>query len=521
MSQESTQRPWQLVLFFSLAVAPLLVVLGASLKPEWGVWSYLFSGFILAPVILYVLFPRFRAPTVSVYLPFVFMGWMLVVYRVGYVPQVARQLDAIQQRCVDLHKTPAWTCDDKLTAGDEVSFTSPDLRSALVRASSIKDVEQRADQRIEATRAIDSIFGIKAEPSGDAEGDKPKQEEESHVWLMRRILPGCALAIFYQWLFLASLSSGLYFALSSVQSNKSNHTGLGFMAFSGKAPPAEDQLVIVRDFFYYALFAVTCSISVALVYAPTGVSAALAGEVVTSVDLSGEGPLWAWIDLMTKATPLVYAAIGYLMYAVTNVGLAVGSQNVSSLTFLRLGRRGVLVMLIGVALTGLAGDTAASNALTATPHLFALLAGLVPGVAISRLTATISSQDADSLGRVPGLAMFTRGALREAGVESLTDLAYADVPRLVTQTGLRKQVLRILVDRAILLDRIPVETQTAFSQLGIQHATDLVQAVSLPDTLKAVADNVKAQILAHPNWPTVSAPEADATATPSPTQPTT
>lgn len=487
---------WTRATFAALAIGPALVLLGACFLSYWDGWSYLFALAVLAPVALYALAPRARVPTVSVFLPFVFVAWGLFAFRIGYVPQVARQLDAILERCVSSagDQVPRWTCDDHLSSSDGVLFITPALQDALVHTQHLRQGENRLGdvgpilRDLDIVSGIDTVFGATA--SEDARGTEAR---DGYDWILRCLLPGAAITLFYQWLFLAMLPTGLFFALRGAPRNTQ------LMGFSGTEGDGD----VSQDVFYYAMFALACGISMAIVFSPTGVVASIAGELVNAVSLAGETSQRAWIVELPQAPPLVFAAVGYLMYAVTNVGLAIGGQSVSSLTFLRLGRRGVLVILIGVAFTGLAGEGGADGVLSGTPHLIALLAGFVPGVAISRLTANVTASDADSLGRVPGLAMFTRGTLREAGIESITDLAYADIPRLVAQTGLGEAVIRTLVDRAILLDRIPAETQTAFAQAGVQHATDLVHAVSLPDTLQTVADNVKAQIQAHPNWPAV------------------
>jgi hypothetical protein len=231
----------------------------------------------------------------------------------------------------------------------------------------------------------------------------------------------------------------------------------------------EQPRYFVRRFGLFLLI----SIGIDYLLAPLGLQASILTDFVRHHPSLGALSRPSFVDYAADASPVAVGFCGFLVYTVLTLLDRWRTGNLDDRIFVSLLIRGIVVLMIGVVLTGM-GENGVSRALVFT-------AGVFPTTAIEEIAklAKVSAQRITNE-EGPGfevLASINRGKqviLQEMGLSDTSDLACADLGALMLRVSLPPEVLLSAVDEALLFHVLGEDAAKKLQARGIQTATSLV-----------------------------------------------
>jgi hypothetical protein len=227
-------------------------------------------------------------------------------------------------------------------------------------------------------------------------------------------------------------------------------------------------------FWRRAGFAILIVLAVNLIILPMGVRTALLGEYAAMHAAPGELASPFLLRTLAQSDPLVVGLAGYFLYSLTFLVRRFQGGDLSHRMLLPLFNRGMMVILIGLVISGISQDSNMARALV-------FLVGIFPQAGLqflSKLAQTnverLTNDPGAGFRAIPEIDLWKETSLEEMGISNVTDLAKADIRNLIETVGINAKVLLRSIDRALLLDLFGVERATAAARQSIFTATELL-----------------------------------------------
>ena len=221
-------------------------------------------------------------------------------------------------------------------------------------------------------------------------------------------------------------------------------------------------------------FAALMGLSSMYLLAPTGLAASLVGEFARLHAAPGSPSYPFWFTSFSQASPFVIGLSGYLLYSLTVFFQRAMINDVSHRLFTSLWNRGIIVVVLSLALTGIDEGSNFSRAMV-------FVAGVFPqtGIqAIGKLAQAGMTQlgrlQPRGFGELPEVGLMMETALQELGVTSTIELANTDLDWLINASGVDPRSLASAADRALLYMYFVPDQIKALSNVPVSSGSELV-----------------------------------------------
>lgn len=234
---------------------------------------------------------------------------------------------------------------------------------------------------------------------------------------------------------------------------------------------AEGQALFIPRLF----FAMILLLGTNYVMSPIGMKATYLMAAVDEHGLPGQTSYSLWSTDFTEAPVVAIGFVGYLLYAIITATQRFIVRDLDDRSLLALLVRGVLVLLLSLALSATEVNDIAARA-------FVFIAGIFPIRALESLAKRVNiAMDPDfggsttnSFEGIPNLDPAKVFAMRAAGIESVSDLATMPIRDIAERVRVDLHLLGRVVDRAVLIDAIGLDLAKCLVPLGVTSATELV-----------------------------------------------
>jgi hypothetical protein len=220
------------------------------------------------------------------------------------------------------------------------------------------------------------------------------------------------------------------------------------------------------------------------VFSPFGLKATYLISITDEHALIGHTTLTLWSTSFSHAPVISVGFVGFLLYALITASKRFVQDDFDDQALLSLLVRGLVVILLSLALSG-----ADLNEIAARTFVF--IAGVFPVRALEAIANRakmavdpgFSDDSTPSFAVMPSLDSVKVFALRAAGIESSYDLAATDIAEVAERVRIDPRLLGRAVDRALLIDAMGLSLTDRLSMFGITSATELVDAVDAKHTV--------------------------------------
>jgi len=232
---------------------------------------------------------------------------------------------------------------------------------------------------------------------------------------------------------------------------------------------AENQALFVPRFCFGALLVLGTN----YVFAPLGLKATYLMSLV-DVHAPPGHPTWTlWSTSFSEVPPIVVGFVGFLLYALITATQRYAQDDLDDVAMLALLVRGLVVVLLGLALSS--ADTNPTAA-----RLMVFVAGVFPIRALEAIAKKVNVSIDPDFDEPPksfeGLASLDPTkvfALRSAGIQSAYDLAAMPIDEIARRVRIDPRLLGRAVDRAILIDAIGLDMVKKLEPFAINSASEL------------------------------------------------
>lgn len=241
-------------------------------------------------------------------------------------------------------------------------------------------------------------------------------------------------------------------------------------------------------------FATLMGLSSMYLLAPAGLTASMVGEFSRLYAAPGSPSYPFWFTAFAQASPFVIGLSGYLLYSLTVFFQRALINDVSHRLFTSLWNRGIIVIVLSLALTGIDEGSNVSRAMV-------FVVGVFPQTGIQAI-GKFAQSGINLLGRLqpggfrelPEIGLLAETALQELGVTSTMELANTDLDWLIRASGVDPRALATATDRALLHQLFTPEQVEKLSSVPVSTASELLLWVEGADvyaqTKKQLKDGV-------------------------------
>ena len=221
-------------------------------------------------------------------------------------------------------------------------------------------------------------------------------------------------------------------------------------------------------------FATLMGLSSMYLLAPAGLTASMVGEFSRLYAAPGSPSYPFWFTAFAQASPFVIGLSGYLLYSLTVFFQRALINDVSHRLFTSLWNRGLIVIVLSLALTGIDEGSNFSRAMV-------FVVGVFPqtGIqAIGKFAQTGISQlrrlQPGGFAELPEIGLLAETALQELGVTSTLELANTDLDWLIRASSVEPRALAAAADRALLYKLFTPGQVDQLSSVPVSTASQLL-----------------------------------------------
>lgn len=230
-----------------------------------------------------------------------------------------------------------------------------------------------------------------------------------------------------------------------------------------------------RLFFFRRLgFASVVGLATTYLLAPSGLKASAIREYVAMQAPINALSLPHWVTAASTVPPFVLGLAGFYVYAITTCLARLQSGDLNSNLVASLFKRGLVVLVLALVLSGLDLENNFARALV-------FVVGVFPQVGIQYLqkliqvgTQKLEQDNKKDFAELPEIGVFRQAALREYGIQNLHELAVCDLRVLIERVGLNPELLLRAADRALLIHALGRASLQKLRQIPVITASGLV-----------------------------------------------
>jgi hypothetical protein len=288
------------------------------------------------------------------------------------------------------------------------------------------------------------------------------------------------LAIAIQALFVLWIPALLAVAISRAQKRtRRAHTRRDVQ----RSIDLRDSKILAEDQYLFLprmCFAMLLVLGTNYVFSPLGLKATYIMSIVDEHSLPGQTSFTLWSTSFSEAPVIIVGFVGFLLYALITATQRFVLDDFDDRAMLSLLVRGLVVILLSLAL-------GSSDVNELASRTFVFLAGVFPVRALEAIGKRVnmsidpdfSPEQGSNFSGLPGLDPVKVFALRAAGIQSTYDLAAMNIQDVAERVRIDPRLLGRAVDRAILIDALGIKLTERLSDFGITSATELVATTEL------------------------------------------